>query len=144
LDFESNKYFSINNLNQQSKQIQSNHDIQDKFFEYFNTIYSIFQCFYIKRKDYFGMNLTGLIQGKMETGLGFRSTIIKIAFSSIKDEELKNITNTYFSDFNTNSINVYKINLNGFKWTEYGLDIHKYIYLIADLSIQKYFFVLEK
>lgn len=144
-NYESNKYYNIDKLKQQNK---SNLDIQIKFFEYPNTIYSIFQYFYLKRKNYMGMNLTGLIQGKMETGLGFRSNIIKIAFQSIKDVELKNIINEYFSDLNYDTklenINVYKINSNGFKWSDYGYETHKYIYLIANLSIQKYFFILEK
>ncbi len=140
-NFESNKYFNINNFNQ-----KNNQDIQTKLFEYPNTIYTIFQCFYLKRKNYMGMNLTGLIQGKMETGLGFRTSINKIAFASIKDEELKDIINNYFLDSNIDkcSINVYKINSNGFKWDEYSSSSYKFIYLIANLTTQKYFFVLEK
>jgi len=134
----------LTNQNQVQTQTQTNINIQDKLFEFPNTIYSIFQCFYLKRKNYMGMNLTGLIQGKMETGLGFRSSINKMAFKSLKDEELKVIINRYFSESDTNSINIYKINSNGFKWEDYFLKSYQYIYLIADLQIQKYFFVFEK
>lgn len=133
---DSKKYFYANNIIKDENFIT-------KLFDYPNTIYSIFQCFYLKRKNYMGMNLTGLIQGKMETGLGFRSSVVKINMSNIKDEELKNIISR-FSESDIPDINIYKINSNGFGWKDYGIDIFQYTYLITDLKEKKYFFILEK
>lgn len=139
----SKKYFNIQIFPQSS-------NIEIKLFEYPNTIYSIFQCFYSKRKNYMGMNLTGLIQGKMETGLGFRSSIIKINLSDIKDDELFNIVNQQILklepklESESKNINVYKINSNGFGWKDWGIENFRYVYLVADLTNKKYFFILEK
>jgi len=133
----SKKYFYYNNFIQ-------NVNIKTKLFEYPNKIYSIFQCFYLKRKNYMGMNLTGLVQGKMETGLGFRSSIIKMSISNIKDEELKNIISNQFTESEMVEINIYKINSNGFEWKDYEVEIFQNFYLIANLKEKKYFFILEK
>ena len=115
-NLEGKKYFYANN-------VIKDKNIITKFFEYPNKIYSIFQCFYLKRKNYMGMNLTGLIQGKMETGLGFRSSVVKLSYINIKDEELKNIICSQFLESDViNDINIYKINSNGFGWKDYGID----------------------
>jgi len=139
----SEKYFNINIFNQLNKQ---NQQIQVKLFEHPNTIYSIFQYFYLKRKNYMGMNLTGLIQGKMETGLGFRTSINKMSLKSIKDIELKNIIEHYFLNTYTDmeNINIYKINAKTFAWSNYTSNTYKFIYLIANLTTQKFFFIFEK
>jgi hypothetical protein len=141
-DLDTNKYLIIDKY---IKLIEQNNikDVQEKFFEFPKTIYSVFQCFYLKRKNYIGMNLTGLIQGKMETGLGFRSNINKLSHKNIKDDELKNIINKYFINSNTDNINLYKLNSNGFNWNEIGSGTYRYIYLIANLTTQKYIFLLE-
>jgi|688.fasta_scaffold546972_2 hypothetical protein len=139
INFVSNskKYSNINDL------FLLDQSIQDKLFSHPNTIYSIFQIFYLKRTDYMGMNLTGLIQGKMETGLGFRTSIIKSSLLEIKDNELSDIVNKYLSLTNKENVNIYKITFNGFKWNE-DLPAYTYFYIIADLTSSKYFFLLEK
>ena len=138
-NLDEKKYFYVDNVIEDK-------NIKTKLFEYPNTIYSIFQCFYLKRKNYMGMNLTGLVQGKMETGLGFRSSIVKMSMSTIKDEELKNIIGIKFYEADTTEINIYKINSNGFGWKDYGYEheIFQYIYLVANLKEKRYFFILEK
>jgi hypothetical protein len=136
-NLDGKKYFYANNV--------TNHEnIINKLFEHPNTIYSIFQCFYLKRKNYMGMNLTGLIQGKMETGLGFRSSVVKMSISTVKDKELKNIICSQFTESEATDINIYKINSNGFGWKDYGIEIFQNTYLITDLKEKKYFFIFEK
>ena len=142
-NFNSKKYFNINNIIQQNQPNQPNQQIQDKLFEYSNTIYSIFQYFYLERKNYMGMNLTGLVQGKMETGIGFRKSINKMSLKSITDIELKNIIEQYFLNTNTENINVYKINSKKFVWSDYTSNTFKFIYIIANLTTQNYFFLFE-
>ena len=151
IEFIKNNFIEIINQNnsERKKYFYTNGIIEDKniiikLFEYPKTIYSIFQCFYLKRKNYMGMNLTGLIQGKMETGLGFRSSVIKISYLNIKDEELKNIISKNFIEYEINDINIYKINSNGFGWKDYGIDFFQNIYIISNLKEKKYFFILEK
>lgn len=137
-NLDGKKYFYANN-------VIKDKNIITKFFEYPNKIYSIFQCFYLKRKNYMGMNLTGLIQGKMETGLGFRSSVVKISYINIKDEELKNIICSQFLESNAiKDINIYKINSNGFGWKDYEIEYFQNIYIISNLKEKKYFFILEK
>ena len=113
-------------------------ELEVKLFEYPNTIYSIFQCFYLKRKKYMGMNLTGLVQGKMETGLGFRSSIIKQNSNFIKDERIKSHIIVKFGEL-TRDIIVYKIKSSCFKWNKFNLDIHNYYYIVVNLDTKKYF-----
>lgn len=137
-NLEGKKYFYANN-------VIKDKNIISKLFEYPNKIYSIFQCFYLKRKNYMGMNLTGLIQGKMETGLGFRSSVVKLSYINIKDEELKNIICSQFLESDaSNDINIYKINSNGFGWKDYEIEYFQNIYIISNLKEKKYFFILEK
>jgi hypothetical protein len=146
VDNYDNKYFKLTD----NKILETTNfdELESKLFQHSNTIYSIFQCFYLKRKNYMGMNLTGLVQGKMETGLGFKSSITKLSISNIKDDELKKIVCFQFfaeeTDFN--NINIYKMNSNSFKWENFYLNQieFKHIYLIADLHSKKYFFILEK
>lgn len=143
-NFNIKKYISSNLiLSNNNDDTNKLNELEIKFLDYPNTIYSIFQCFYLKRKNYMGMNLTGLVQGKMETGLSFRNSIIKSSPFGIKDDELKNIINKYFKD-DLDSINIYKIKSNGFKWKDNNLDNFQFIYLIANLSKEQYFFILEK
>ena len=113
-------------------------ELEVKLFEYPNTIYSIFQCFYLKRKKYMGMNLTGLVQGKMETGLGFRSSIIKQNSNFIKDERIKSHIIVKLGEL-TRDIIVYKIKSSGFEWNKFNLDIHNYYYIVVNLDTKKYF-----
>jgi len=113
-------------------------ELETKLFEYPNTIYSIFQCFYLKRKNYMGMNLTGLIQGKMETGLGFRSNIVKQNFNSIKDERIKSHIIVKLGESTTNII-IYKIKSPSFEWNKFNLYTYNYYYIVVNLDTKKYF-----
>ena len=113
-------------------------ELETKLFEYPNTIYSIFQCFYLKRKNYMGMNLTGLIQGKMETGLGFRSNIIKQNSNDIKDKRIKSHIVNKFGEPIIDII-VYKIKSSSFEWNKFGLLSSNFYYIIANIDTKKYF-----
>ena len=62
-----NKYINLNTNNFSNP--EDKNKLIKKLLEYPDKIYSIFQCFYLKRKNFMGMNLTGLVKGKMETGL---------------------------------------------------------------------------
>lgn len=136
-NLDGKKYFYANN-------VINDKNIINKLFEYPNKIYSIFQCFYLKRKNYMGMNLTGLVNGKMETGLGFRSSIVPFSYINIKNKEFKNIIRNNFIEYVINDTNIYKINSNGFEWKDYGTDFFQNIYIISNLKEKKYFFILEK
>lgn len=113
-------------------------ELETKLFEYPYTIYSLFQHFYSKRKNYMGMNLTGLIQGKMETGLGFRSHIVKQNINDIKDEKVKLCIAKKFTEPTLDMV-VYKIKSTGFEWDKFGLSANNYYYIIAELETKKYF-----
>lgn len=113
-------------------------ELETKLFEYPNTIYSIFQYFYLKRKKYMGMNLTGLVQGKMETGLGFRSNIIKQNYNLIKDERIKTHIIDKFGE-HVSDIIVYKIKSGCFEWDKFDLPIYDYYYVVVNLDTKKYF-----
>jgi hypothetical protein len=113
-------------------------ELETKLFEYPNTIYYIFQCFYLKRKNYMGMNLTGLVQGKMETGLGFRSNIIKQNYNDIKDGRIKSNIIYKFGEPTTDII-IYKIKSSGFEWNKFNLDICEHYYIVVNLDTKKYF-----
>lgn len=136
--FETKKYTSV-----------EFEELETKLFELANFVYSIFQCFYLKRKNYMGMNLTGLVQGRMETGLGFRSSIIKSSYKNLKDSKLITIINDLFYNCEKNNqtdqtnINVYKIKSINIKWDEFNLNPREYVYLVANLDTKEYFFILE-
>jgi len=110
----------------------------DKLFIHINQTYWIFQYFFLKKKDFMGMNLTGLVKGKMETGLGFRNSLEKIQFNLIKSKypELIPI-------FKPNLM-VHLVKSNSFKWDDFGLDMYKNFIVISDLETKEYFIVLEK
>lgn len=113
-------------------------ELEAKLFEYPNTIYSLFQCFYLKRKNYMGMNLTGLVQGKMETGLGFRSSIVKQNSNVIKDERIKSYIVKKLGEPIIDII-IYKIKSPGFEWNKFNLSVNDYYYIIVNLNTEKYF-----
>lgn len=125
--------FNLPNTN-----VNDTNELETKLFVYPNIMYSIFQCFYLKRKNYMGMNLTGLVQGKMETGLGFRSNIIKQNSNSIKDERVKSYIIDKFGEL-TKDIIVYKIKSSGFGWNKFNLDTYNYYYIVVNLDTKKYF-----
>jgi hypothetical protein len=121
------------NINQETKS-----NLYDKLFDYVNQIYWYFQYFYLKKKDFMGMNLTGLVQGKMETGLGFRNSLEKMSISTIKKKFPKLVQLV-----KSNNI-IYRINTNSFTWDKFGLDIYPNLFIVCDLEIEKYYFIIEK
>lgn len=127
-EFNTNDNVNIVNIN----------ELETKLLEYPNIIYSLFQCFYLKRKNYMGMNLTGLVQGKMETGLGFRSNIIKQNLNDIKDERIKSYIVKKFGEIKSDIL-LYKIKSGGFEWDKFGLLSNNFYYIILNLNTKKYF-----
>lgn len=120
------------------KNIININELETKLLEYPNIIYSLFQCFYLKRKNYMGMNLTGLVQGKMETGLGFRSNIIKQNYNDIIDEKIKSYIVKKFGEIKSDIL-LYKIKSSGFEWDKFGLSVNNFYYIILNLNTKKYF-----
>ena len=133
IESEFNTLLNINNIDIIT-------ELETKLFEYPNTIYSIFQHFYSNRKNYIGMNLTGLVQGKIETGLGFRSNIIKQNFNDIKDTRIKSYIIKKFDKFTSDTI-IYKIKSSGFEWNKFGSTSTQcdFYYIIVNMNINKYF-----
>lgn len=112
----------------------------EKIFTHIEQTYWAFQYFYLKKKDFMGMNLTGLIDGKMETGLGFRKCLEKISIQDIKSKypELYKINEHYVD-------NIWKIKSDTFGWKEYGFDIvPKNIIVISNHDSNTYSILLEK
>jgi len=98
-----NKIISLENL-VKKQNLQSRHEnimvLVEKLFTHTYQFYWIFQYFYLKKKDFMGMNLTGLVNGRMETGLSFRNTISKISFDEFITKELnlqKDILNKFIN-----------------------------------------------
>lgn len=126
-----------------------------KLFNHSCQFYWLFQYFYLKKKDFMGMNLTGLVNGKMETGLSFRNTISKITFEQFVFKELGLPKDIFVSDSDSNILtqsiwtaNVYKVKSSGYKWADSGLSnvdshIHNYIWIISDLDKQEYFVLVN-
>lgn len=133
--------FNTNDSDTNDSDTNNTSELETKLLDYPNIIYSIFQCFYLKRKNYMGMNLTGLVQGKMETGLGFRSNIVKQNLDDIKDEKIKFSIIDKFGEPLTDII-VYKIKSSGFEWDKFGLSINHYYYIVVNLNTKKYFICL--
>lgn len=119
----------------------------NKLFEYVEQIYWYFQYFFLKKKDFMGMNLTGLIQGKMETGLGFRNTLEKMPISLVETKYSELFQIIHFinlENFVKPNNMIYKINANSFKWNEYGLEMYSNLFIITDLDTEKYYFIVSK
>lgn len=134
-----NEINETNETNETNKaNIENKVGLETKLLEYPNTIYSIFQCFYLKRKNYMGMNLTGLVQGRMETGLGFRSNIVKLNYNEIKEQRIKSYIIKNFGEL-TDNILIYKIKSGNFEWDKFGLSSCNFYYIVANLDIKKYF-----
>ena len=136
---EKNKFILLNQI-VNGKNINSNirTNLFNKLFEYVNRIYWYFEYFFLKKKDFMGMNLTGLVQGKMETGLGFRNSLEKIIISTVKTKYPE-----LFYLIKPNNV-IYKINTKSFKWDEFGLDVYSNLFIVTDLEMKKYYFIVEK
>ncbi len=122
-----------------------------KLFEMINNIFWVFQYCFNKRKDFMGMNLTGLIDEKVETGLSFRNVIEKISFEQIKknNPSIYDYVNLYL-DYSQQSKNctIYKIKSQSDEyhklWSKYRLDNYSCWYLILNMDTNKYFVFFEK
>lgn len=134
-------------------------NLVEKLFNKVNTIYHVFKYFYDKKKDFMGMNLTGLVQGKMETGLSFRNTMEKISSQNIlkKYPEVSTLINlsdlsdssdsSDLSNLNLNlssSIIMYRIKTESFEWNDFGLEKYSNLFVISNLNTKEYFLLFEK
>lgn len=116
------------------------YELIEKIFAHIEQTYWVFQYFYLKKKDFMGMNLTGLIEGRMETGLGFRKCLEKMSIQDIKSKypELCEIKEH-------NIDNIWKIKSDTFGWKEYGFDIvPKNIIVVSNFDSNTYSILLEK
>ncbi len=139
----SNKYICLNSfLEKQPKNIDKKL-LVNKLFTHAQQTYNAFQYFYMKKKDFMGMNLTGLIDGKIETGLGFRNCIIKFFFkeTQIKYTELFELFEKELGL--ENNLIFYRIKSNTFKWTDFSLPIYDNYYIIYNHSYKKYYILFE-
>lgn len=143
-----NKVISLENLIKKQNLLTKHANIMvlvEKLFTHTYQFYWIFQCFYLKKKDYMGMNLTGLINGRMETGLSFRNTISKMSFDEFINKEL-NFQKDNINQLNTldHNINVYKIKSLNFKWNDEGFDkIYEHIWIISNLNKNEYYIMIS-
>ena len=85
-----------------------------------------------------GMNLTGLIDGKMETGLGFRKCLEKLSKTTIKSKypELLKIYESYDYD-------MWKVKSDTFGWKDYGLEIFKNLIVISNSKDNLFYLFVE-
>lgn len=143
LDYIKNNFDMIDiNINTNYFLSTNSKELENKLLDYPNTIYSIFNCFYVQRKNYIGMNLTGLVQGKIETGIGLRDCIIKSFIKQTKNLNLIQIIKKYFDC--KNNVYIYKIKSNTFKWQELNLNTYNFFYIIINFTTKQYFILLEK
>lgn len=143
-DTSGNKFQNINFNYLNDLLVDDKNNFIKKLFEYPETLYSIFMFFYSKRKDYMGINLTGLVDGKMETGLSFRKSIDKINPENVNNSELKKIIFSKYKN-NIDNVIIYKINSKLFPWDEYLIK-NKYenYFIVGNLHTKKFEILLEK
>lgn len=133
--------------------------IIDKIIKHSSQLYWIFQYFYLKKKDFMGMNMTGLINGKMETGLNFRNSITKISIKDFFKQIYNNIENDLDNNISVSDINdddikdwcVYKIKSNNFDFSFFphkdnfdNLSEYGDFYLVSNMKLKKYNIFVEK
>ena len=94
----------------------------------------------MKKKDFMGMNLTGMIQGKMETGLGFRKCLEKLSQNTIKSKypELINIIGTGVLE-----LGIWKIKSDTFEWEKYGLKVFTNVIVISNPKDNLFYLLVE-
>lgn len=124
-----------------------------KLFDMISNTFCVFQYCFNKRKDFMGMNLTGLIDEKVETGLSFRNVIEKMSLEQIKknNPNIYDYANLYLDlEFAEQSrgYTVYKIKSQSDEykklWSKYGLDNYSCWYLIFNANSNKYSVFFEK
>lgn len=112
----------------------------DKLFAHPAQTYWAFQYFYMKKKDFMGMNLTGLIDGKVETGLGFRNCLGKFFSNQIKSKH----SDIYDKDDELDdNLIFYKIKSDTFKWANLNLPVSNNYFIIYNQSTKKYNILIE-
>ena len=108
-----------------------------KIFDNVNNTYYAFQYFYIKKNDFMGMNLTGLINGKIETGIGFRNCIIKLVPTLLN----KNYPILYLQyKNNIDNYSFYLLKSDQINWNNIINQNYKYFILISDYANKQYNF----
>jgi hypothetical protein len=134
--YDITKILEINNIDNQNQT-----KLSEKLFAHIEQTYYAFQYFYLKKRDFMGMNLTGLIDGKMETGLGFRNCLDKLSNNTIETKypELFNMI-----EANNYEFNVWKIKSDTFGWGEYGLEIFKNVIVISNPTENIFYLLVEK
>ena len=113
--------------------------LMKKLFAHIENTYNAFLFFYLKKRDFMGMNLTGMIGGKMETGLGFRKCLEKLSYHSIKTK--------YPELLNFNSINncdIWKVKSDIFEWDKYDLELFINIIIISNYKDNLFYLLVEK
>lgn len=126
------KIFINNNIGDSENKKQ----VIKKIFDNVAHTYYAFQYFYIKKNDFMGMNLTGLINGKMETGIGFRNCIVKLLSTNI----IKNypIMYEYYKD-NLDNYSFYLLKSDQINWNNQINQHYKYFLLISDYANKQYY-----
>ena len=128
------KIFTSNNISQDNQ-----NKLIEKLFAHVEQTYYAFQYFYLKKRDFMGMNLTGLIDGKMETGLGFRKCLEKLSKITIKSKYSELIQITESSDYD-----MWKIKSDTFGWVEYGLEIFPNVIIMSNSKENLFYLLVEK
>ena len=141
------KIDSIDNLINLSKILRNDYidyidnidklDFIKKIFDHVNKTYWSFQYFFIKKKDFMGMNLTGILSDKVETGLSFRNCIQKITFETLK----KKYNKLYeLLDNDLSNYEIYKLKSDNMDWNEFSItQKYKYFYIINKIDSKEYY-----
>lgn len=109
-----------------------------KLFDHSNKTFWIFQYFYLNKKEFMGINLTGLVNDKMETGLGLRNNIEKLTLTYAKNKYHD------FVNFIKSNYIVYKIKSHTFEWNKFNLESYVNFFIIANLDKSQFTIILEK
>lgn len=129
----------ISILEKNNTNSETQNKLIQKLFAHVEQTYYAFQFFYLKKRDFMGMNLTGLIDGKMETGLGFRKCLEKMSKTAIKSKYPEFLQMTESNDFE-----IWKIKTDTFGWEEYGLNSFNNILIISNLKNNSFYLFVEK
>lgn len=117
-----------------SNLINNSNEFVNGVFDCANELYKCFTFFYLKRKDFMGINLTGLAGEKIETGLSFKTSMIKSNFDQIKKNytKLSNQILADLADLKVDNFNCYKIFTKN-----YNLNVD-YVIILCDIQEKKY------
>lgn len=111
----------------------------EKLFLHVEQTYYAFQYFYLKKRDFMGMNLTGLIDGKMETGLGFRKCLEKLSITTIKSKYSELLQFSESTDYC-----IWKIKSDTFGWGEHGLETFTNFIVISNSKDNLFYLLVQK